>query len=367
VPASGVISSAQFPPESQGNFLICNAIGFLGIKQYKLDRNPATGEVNGTETEELVVSSDKNFRPSDIEFGEDGALYFGDWQNVIIGHMQHNIRDPNRDHKHGRVYRMTATGRPLQAPVKIAGQPIPSLLENLKHPVDGVRYRTRIELSARPTADVISACQKWAAQFDPAKASDAHHLLEALWLHQQHNVKNPKLLTALLGSPEPHAVNAAKVVQHLWYTVDLTGGGAKDGGIEDKDAGKQKNDPGKGEYFVRTIPEKMSYDTKEITVKPGQQVKITLTNADFMPHNLMVVKDGSVEEVATAAMALGADGFKVGFVPKSDKVIVSTKMLDNGQADTLTFTAPAQPGKLEFVCTFPGHWTLMRGVIHVKP
>ena len=44
----------------------------------------------------------------------DGALYISDWHNVIIGHMQHNIRDPKRDHNHGRVYRMIYTKKPLQ-------------------------------------------------------------------------------------------------------------------------------------------------------------------------------------------------------------------------------------------------------------
>jgi sugar lactone lactonase YvrE len=93
-------------------------IGFLGIKQYRLERNPTNGLANGVEVENLVQSTDKNFRPSDFEFGADGALYFADWHNMIIGHMQHNARDPSRDHQHGRIYRMIATGRPLQAPVE---------------------------------------------------------------------------------------------------------------------------------------------------------------------------------------------------------------------------------------------------------
>ncbi len=58
------------------------------------------------------MSGDKNFRPSDAIFAPDGSLYFSDWHNVIIGHMQHNVRDPNRDHTHGRIYRMTADGPP---------------------------------------------------------------------------------------------------------------------------------------------------------------------------------------------------------------------------------------------------------------
>jgi mono/diheme cytochrome c family protein/lysophospholipase L1-like esterase len=216
VPASGIVSSAQFPAENQQNFLICNVIGFLGIKQYRIDRDATTGEANGVEVEDLVVSSDRNFRPTDVEFGEDGSLYFSDWHNRIIGHMQHNARDPSRDHQHGRIYRMIATGRPLQEPVAIAGQPLDVLMRNLEHPVDGVRYRTRIELSARDPAAVLAACQEWMKRFDPAKPEHAHALLEALWLHQRLHVRNTGLLDQMLASPEPHARVAAATVRHHW-------------------------------------------------------------------------------------------------------------------------------------------------------
>ena len=60
-----------------------------------------------------MSSTDLNFRPSDIKIGPDGAIYFLDWHNPIIGHMQHNLRDPNRDRTHGRIYRITYEGRPL--------------------------------------------------------------------------------------------------------------------------------------------------------------------------------------------------------------------------------------------------------------
>jgi mono/diheme cytochrome c family protein len=214
VPASGVVSSAQFPPANQQNFILCNVIGFLGVKQYRVERDPATGQAQGFEVEDLLSSSDRNFRPSDLEFGEDGALYIADWHNMIIGHMQHHARDPNRDRQHGRIYRMVASGRPLQPRVPIAGQPLADLMRNLEHPVDGVRYRTRIELSARPADDVLAACRTWMAQFDPKEQEHAHHLLEALWVHQRCHVEDRALLDLLLASPEPHARVAAATVRH---------------------------------------------------------------------------------------------------------------------------------------------------------
>ena len=56
--------------------------------------------------DDLLVSTDKNFRPVDPQIGPDGALWFGDWCNALIGHMQYSQRDPNRDHQRGRIYRL---------------------------------------------------------------------------------------------------------------------------------------------------------------------------------------------------------------------------------------------------------------------
>ena len=228
VAADEILSSEHFPEDLQNDFLICNTIGFLGVKQYDLDREGdgtrrKFGEVWGTPGLELINSEDRNFRPTDAIVGEDGALYVADWHNAIIGHMQHNIRDPNRDHVHGRIFRLTVKNRPLQKPVKIHGQPIAALLENLKHPINGVRHRSRVELSAHDSVSVIAATKEWMKDFDPNDETEAHHLLEALWLHQQHGVRNEDLLNTLLGSEVEHAVVAANTVKHFWHNVDTKG------------------------------------------------------------------------------------------------------------------------------------------------
>ncbi|MEM1296273.1 MAG: PVC-type heme-binding CxxCH protein, partial [Verrucomicrobiota bacterium] len=390
VPASEILSSAHFPDEMQQDFLICNSIGFLGLKQYRLDRGgegserphgevwgePSGAELTvtlaGTESTShgLLLSGDKNFRPTDAIVGEDGALYVADWANVIIGHMQHNIRDPNRDDQHGRVIRLTHKTRPLQESVKIAGASLEELMVNLEHPIDGVRHRTRVELSARDTDEVIAACQKWMAQWDKNNSDHAHHLLEALWLHQAHNVRDSKLLTAVLKSPVPHAQVAAQTVQHHWYTADPAKGG---GMVEEVDHGGPTQKSGiiadsdsLTEIRIATLIEKMSYDVKELTVQAGKKIKLTFANPDFMPHNLLVVQPGSSNEVGNAAMALGAEGFAKQFRPDSDKIIAGTKMLDNGEEETIEFYAPKDPGNYEFVCTFPGHFMLMKGLLKVK-
>lgn len=388
VTASEVVSSAHFPESMQGDFLICNVIGFLGIKHYDLARDGEKGTVwgepagddltvkrinaDGSKTDDkskgLMMSGDKNFRPADAIFAPDGSLYFCDWHNVIIGHMQHNVRDPNRDHQHGRVYRMTAKERPLQKPVAIDGQPIAALLENLKSPIDGIRHRTRIELSERDSDAVIAATKEWVKQFDPNKKEDAHHLLEALWLHQQHDDRNLELLGLLLKSPEPHARIAANTVKHLWFNVEST----MRGGViaESEEAATQKSgilsDTSELTTIrIGTVRERMRYDVTKLTVKPGKKVKLTFANPDFMPHNIMLVNPGKADEVGLKAIALGASGFSVGFVPESKEIIWASKLVDHGQEQTIEFVAPTKEGAYPYICSFPGHHMLMRGTMYV--
>ena len=212
-PAIEYLAGTHFPEELQGNLLVGNVIGFQGILNYKV--HPQDSSLGATEDPEpILFSSDPNFRPVDMETAPDGSLYFVDWQNPIIGHMQHNLRDPSRQRTYGRVYRVTAEGRPLMKPAPVAGQPIEKLLDLLKDNDDRARYRARIELSGRPTADVIAAATKWLA--DASGASTDHDQLEGLWLHQSHNVVNSTLLEKVLKSKDFRARAAAVKVATYW-------------------------------------------------------------------------------------------------------------------------------------------------------
>jgi glucose/arabinose dehydrogenase/azurin len=213
-PGTGILSSRHFPEEFQGNFLNLNVISFQGIYCVKVSEEGSG--LKGETLEHLVHSSDPNFRPSAVSIGLDGAIYFTDWHNPIIGHMQHHLRDPNRDKQHGRVYRITYEGRPLLKPKKIHGQPIPALLELLKEHEDSVRELTKVELGKHDSREVIPAVKKWAAALDKNDAAYEHHMTEALWVHQWHNVVDTDLLRRMLRSPEPRARAAATRVLCYW-------------------------------------------------------------------------------------------------------------------------------------------------------
>lgn len=220
-PTSGVefISSRHFPDEVQGDAIICNNIGFLGAKQHKVMPD---GE-NGYKTEfrhDLFVSSDPYFRPVDLEFAPDGSLYVIDWSNVLIGHMQHNARDPKRDKFHGRIYRITYPSRPLVPIVKIDGAKIPELLEALKLPEIRTRYRARRELRENDAAEVSQALTKWVAGLDKKDPKYAHHLTEAMWVSWGINKIDPAILDLCLKSDEPRARAAAtRAVRYNAYKL----------------------------------------------------------------------------------------------------------------------------------------------------
>src|SRR5690606_39689143 len=95
-----------------------------------------------------------------------------------IGHMQHNQRDPLRDHTHGRVYRITYPARPLVEPAPVVGASIEALFDNLKLPEDGTRHRTRRELRGRDTQEALAYLPNWIASLDSTDARYEHHLLE---------------------------------------------------------------------------------------------------------------------------------------------------------------------------------------------
>jgi plastocyanin len=364
VTSSGILSSAHLPPSLNGNFILLNVIAFLGIKQYTLDFDTLSGDVNGTETTDLLVSGDLNFRPSDFEIGDDGALYVADWANAIIGHMQHNIRDPARDHEHGRIYRISATGRPLSEHVAIDGQPIADLLTVLEHPVNGIRQRARVELSERNTDEVMAALETWLEQFSPTDATDAHHLLEGLWLHQQHNVINRNLLDVLLSSPVAHARIAARTVAQMWDHGAASG--AELAQMQEAEAGSDNPEPDEDAIVIRTVPDEMRYDIPTFTVQAGQAVKVWFENEDWTPHNIVVGEPGSLNEIGAAADALGADGFAAAFIPETDKIIAASKLLSYQKYEILEFTAPMEPGDYDVLCTFPGHRVTMKAVMRVE-
>jgi putative heme-binding domain-containing protein len=216
VVGSEFLRTRQFPDDVQDQFIYACVINTNGMPRWKFSDDGAgfKGErvrhdPNDPKTPfDLIKSTDKHFRPVDPQIGPDGALWFGDWANPLIGHMQYSQRDPNRDHIHGRIYRLVYTPKPLVAPETQAGKPIDEVLEQLKSPEWRTRYRARADLQARPRDQVLAAANAWLGRVasDPAAERLA---TEVLWLQESFHAVDPGLLTRLLESPGPNARAAA--------------------------------------------------------------------------------------------------------------------------------------------------------------
>ena len=115
--------------------------------------------------------------------------------------------------------------------------------------------------------------------------------------------------------------------------------------------------------------DQMTYNMTAFTVKSGETVKLTLKHVGSLPkavmgHNVVVLAAGEDVDAFTtaAAQAFDTEYFPVAY---EDKVLAKTKLLGPGESETVEFTAPA-PGTYTYVCTFPGHNIMMRGIMTVE-
>jgi glucose/arabinose dehydrogenase/uncharacterized cupredoxin-like copper-binding protein len=440
-PTAGIelVSSRHFPDEAQGNFLVNNTIGFQGIKQHKIFYEGSG--VRGKEVENLLQSNDPNFRPVDLKFGPDGALYVADWFNPLIGHMQFSMRDPGRDKAHGRIWRITYPSRPLLKQPDISKQTISQLLDNVKVYEDRFRYRSREQLRIQDPKKVISELDKWVAALDKTDSAYEHNLLEALWIYQDFDIVKEDLLKQLLGAKDFRARAAATRVLFYWrdripQALNMLADRVKDdssrvrieavvalsffkndtalnavAAVLDKpvdyylqyatmetikylrpfgkgngavvagnwlDSMQKINDIKTAEAIARTeggkknvieistLRAKMMFDKSELVLPANQTVTVRFNNPDEMPHNFVIIRNGSLQKVGKAAneMIKLKDGFKKGFVPAIPEVLFSTPLVDPGKSYDLKFVTPPA-GNYLFICSFPGHWSMMNGKLKV--
>ena len=407
---------------------------------------------------DLIFSENLSFIPVDLRYGPRGAMYVCDWYNPVKGHAQYALRDPRRDRKSGRIWRIVPKGAELQDPPNIAGAPIAELLENLKRPEYRYRYWTKREFRERDHAKIATALDAWVAGLSKDDPRFLHHQVEALWTYRMIGTGRPYLLMSLLKSTNHLARAAATRQLRHWHSlfadngIELLATSANDSNgmvrmeaaiaasyigtrealhailpvLEDDEMGDHlryaavcavgseklsvhwNGDPDVGgtvtaflkkaakpdarkaakrsrrpananeadfdsqknllNVEISCIPERLLYTKTEFKVKPRQPVKLVFTNPDITAHNLLIVKQGALEEIGMAGneMAKDPSGLKKGFIPESKKILHHTRLLNQNEAQTLRFKAPRKPGIYPYLCTFPGHWIIMKGEMHVS-
>ncbi|MER3374681.1 MAG: ThuA domain-containing protein [Allomuricauda sp.] len=119
---------------------------------------------------------------------------------------------------------------------------------------------------------------------------------------------------------------------------------------------------------LNTLKDVMKYDKELITAKAGSTIQIVLNNPDFMQHNLVLVQPGTKEKVGAEAdkLAMASNGQELQYVPQLSEVIAATPLINSGGSYTLTIKLPNKAGDYPYICTFPGHWRIMQGVLRVE-
>lgn len=204
-----IVGTAHFPDAWQGALIvggyINNAVWTLKISDdgagFVLEDMPS-----------LIKSTSRSFRPVDAKFGPDGALYLCDWYNPIIGHYQASFRHPDRDKIHGRIWRVTAKGRPHTKPPRLVGASVDALLDYLKSPDRWTRQFAKRMLADRPTEQVLPALKSWVLRTDLSE----HDLVEALGVYQSHEIVEPDLLARLTHAQSSGARAYAASVIGAW-------------------------------------------------------------------------------------------------------------------------------------------------------
>lgn len=445
------VDFATFPEELQGGFVKARYKPTNRIEIHDW----VEGEFGFDEqyVGDLIFSGNLSFIPVDIRFGPRGALYVCDWYNPVKGHAQYSLRDERRDRHSGRIWRITAKGKPLQDPPQLADASIEQLLEQLRRPEGRIRSWVRAELREREARDVKRSLDQWVAELAPEDPRFRHHQLEAVWVYRGIDEVNSDLLRELLECDHRHARAAATQQLRYWHghfddSIELLRRAVNDpyamvrmeGAIAASYIGTKEaldamlevlNHPSEGhlayaitcalgshtlrrhwehddaysvakllrdarqesqlreptpgaqesqfdsqadlaKFQISCVPEVMKYTREQIAVKTGQPVKIVFMNPDATDHNLVIVRPGALEEVGMAANEMARDPKNANsdFIPKHKRSLIlqATKMIGpmrKSRVHVLRFNAPQEPGIYPYVCTFPGHWVVMKGVMVV--
>lgn len=206
------VSGEHFPKEWERGIVTGHLLGKNAVLYTPLKVDGGT-LVKASSSQSLLTSSNKSFRPVDLKFGLDGALYISDFYYPIIGHAQHSIRDANRDYSNGRIWRLIKKDTALAPAPRIAGAELPELFELLTHPLITAKELARYELEKRSDAEVLAF-----AKTKVSAAVDNEELgLELLWLFERlRDFSQKELFLQLVASKDLAIRRAAAKSIRAW-------------------------------------------------------------------------------------------------------------------------------------------------------
>jgi putative heme-binding domain-containing protein len=158
-----IVGTPHFPDHWQGRLIVG---GYLNNGVWTMSIHDDGAGFRLEDTEPLVTSTHSSFRPVDVKFGPDGALYLCDWYNPIIGHYQTSFRHPDRDRKHGRIWRITAKGRALTPKPAFASASPDELSQALLSPDRWTRRFAARLLAEKPRPQVVESLARHRFAYD---------------------------------------------------------------------------------------------------------------------------------------------------------------------------------------------------------
>jgi glucose/arabinose dehydrogenase len=189
-----VVRSPQFPDDWQGDFITCD---FRAHRVVHFKYSEAGAGFQTKEMPDLLRSTNVTFRPIDVKFGPDGALYIADWSNPIIQHGEVDFRDPRRDKEHGRIWRVTAKGRPLMKKQDLSKLDIADLLDRTLSKNGWEQEQARRVLRLGDAEQVFTELSRWLG-----KQTDPRAKLETVWLHEAFQRRDGELIGQLVDSKD---------------------------------------------------------------------------------------------------------------------------------------------------------------------
>lgn len=118
---------------------------------------------------------------------------------------------------------------------------------------------------------------------------------------------------------------------------------------------------------IGVIPGALKFDISEFDAYPNEKLQIKFSNNGLMQHNVIFTTPNQADKIVNEAMALGSEGAGKNWIPDSNSILYSIPLVDPKKSFKLDIVAPSSPGKYPYVCTFPGHGIIMRGIMVIKP
>ena len=222
---STIVTGSNFPEKYQNNLVSASLLGRYAVTLTDFDDK--NGRIRGKDPLTIMESPNAAFRPADLAFGLDGALYVSDFCSPIIGHAQHPMRDPYWDHDFGRIWRITYKKNPLEKNwPTIEDAPLDQLCPLLLHSHDLIRKHARIEIRKHEEQGIL-ALSSWLTSLDSSHPSYEQAMLESVFISRGLGKPAPlpvleKLLQSKSYRLRGAAVQAIRIQGELLPPADIT-------------------------------------------------------------------------------------------------------------------------------------------------